>query len=233
MTGELAGALAKAQGEFQPIVKRHKVKFSGRDYKYADLADVLGGVLGTLSKNGLALTQTMRPVDDWMALVTTLMHTSGETIESVMPITIDGNPQAFGSALTYMRRYSVQSILGIAAEEDDDGQAAVEQPAPRQPRRQTPPPVEDLPTGKAAPNGSAKPDILDGNGNVVVACFSYGQAVEELESRELNERVQLSAINRELLRKIFESGRAPADLKARAQLLWNMAMDADLERSAS
>ena len=58
-----------------------------------------------------------------MFLETTLLHTSGQWIKSEYPL-LQGTAQQTGSSLTYARRYSLSSIAGIAADEDDDGTSA-------------------------------------------------------------------------------------------------------------
>ncbi len=57
-------------------------------------------------------------------LVTSLLHSSGAILSGRTPIPAAEGVQAYGSAITYLRRYSIQALLGIAAEEDDDGNAA-------------------------------------------------------------------------------------------------------------
>lgn len=123
---ELAKALVKAQGEFQAIVKDKTAKVGQYSYNYADLASVLGAVVPVLCKNGLALSQITRWDSDKlvMSLDTRLLHTSGEWISGTYPLPTAAKPQEMGSAITYARRYSVTAILGIATEDDDDGQAA-------------------------------------------------------------------------------------------------------------
>jgi hypothetical protein len=102
-----------------------------------------------LAAQELALFQTMVDRRGAVFLVTTLAHSSDQWISSEVRVGgIDSGPQVFGSALTYMRRYSALSILGIAAEADDDGRAAQDRadqqvrqrPAQRaeQPRRSHP-----------------------------------------------------------------------------------------------
>ena len=130
---ELAKALTKAQAEFGDIIKNHTAKVGSYQYKYATLTDVLGAVREPLAKHGLAVLQPMcwneRPF-----LVTRLVHTSGEWIESVYPLSTYDRPQEMGSAITYARRYALTSLLSIAAD-DDDGQAA--QTAEKKPRKAT------------------------------------------------------------------------------------------------
>jgi len=98
-------------------------------YKYADLAAVMDAVIEPLTACGLVLRQ--RTVFDRAAeatvLVTSLIHVaSGESETQEIPLFIDEKPQTFGSRLTYFRRYSILTLLGLAPE-DDDGQAAMPQ----------------------------------------------------------------------------------------------------------
>jgi len=115
--------------------------------KFADLANVLSTVTPPLHANGLAITQTF----DDQALVTTLHHTSGETISSSCQLMIcDGRNQTqeWGKAVTYQRRYAICSILGIVADMDTDAES---EPQPEKkvsrPARKTEPnpsdPMED------------------------------------------------------------------------------------------
>jgi hypothetical protein len=123
--GALAAALAKAQVAFGPITRSRTVTVSlktGGSYKfsYAPLDTILGAVRKPLADNGLALTQLINDNE----LVTLLIHESGGRLSSRTPLGPRGTVQDFGSAITYLRRYAVQSMLGIAAEEDDDGNRA-------------------------------------------------------------------------------------------------------------
>jgi hypothetical protein len=126
----LAEALAKAQGEF-PAIKKGRTANIDSDkraysYTYADLADVLEAVRKPLSTNGLAVIQPLIWKDDHPWLITRLLHSSGQWIESLYPLGTFARPQEMGSAITYARRYTLTSLLGIAAEDDDDGNAAQE-----------------------------------------------------------------------------------------------------------
>ena len=115
---ELAAALAKAQGAMEnAIMNRTNPHFKT---KYADLAAVLNAARKPLSANGLAIVQT---IGDGV-LHTRLLHTSGQWIASEHPLPMSGRPQEIGSALTYARRYSLSALIGIAADEDDDANAA-------------------------------------------------------------------------------------------------------------
>ncbi|OFW58460.1 MAG: hypothetical protein A2133_00840 [Actinobacteria bacterium RBG_16_64_13] len=126
--GELAAALAKAQAEFPSVKKDQTAKIESQkgsySYTYADLASVLEAVRGPLTKNGLALVQPMTWSDEHPWLLTRLLHSSGQWIESRYPLAMYERPQEMGSAITYARRYTISALLGIAAEEDDDAAAA-------------------------------------------------------------------------------------------------------------
>lgn len=135
---ELADALAKAQGEIKAPLKTREVDFvdkNGRrvNYSYADLADVIEAIKVPLSKNGLSVTHQLAHGEGGaFGMRTSLMHVSGEVISTWYPLPDPAQvkPQEFGSELTYARRYSLSCLVGIASEEDDDGDIAA--PTPRQ-----------------------------------------------------------------------------------------------------
>lgn len=123
--GALASALAKAQAAFPTITRDKEVTVqtkSGGSYKfkYAPLDKILSDVRKPLSDNGLSILQLL----DEDTLVTSLLHSSGALISGRTPIPQTEGIQAYGSAITYLRRYAIQALLGIAAEEDDDGNRA-------------------------------------------------------------------------------------------------------------
>jgi hypothetical protein len=140
--GPLAAALAKASTEFTTVTRDKTVTVQTKtggsySFKYAPLDTILAAVRGPLSKNGLALVQLL----DEGALVTTLIHESGASISGRIGLPNTADVQALGSAITYLRRYAIQAVLGIAAEEDDDGNhAAGNSTAPRRQRPAAPQP---------------------------------------------------------------------------------------------
>jgi hypothetical protein len=146
----LIEALAAAQGEFATIPKTEKVEAGARRYRYADLAGVLAVVRPVLSRHGIALLQTLEPNHEGLLLHTALRG-YGESIESTMPIVAPlNNPQAIGSGLTYMRRYSLCALVGVAADDDDDdGQEAGRKPPPRPTSRDQSRPPHDRMTRAA------------------------------------------------------------------------------------
>jgi hypothetical protein len=120
--GPLAAALSKAQAAFPAILREKEVDSRAYTFKYAPLDAVLAAVREPLSQNGLAIAQILDGDD----LVTLLLHEGGGRLEGRAPLPYKNGDtiQALGSAITYMRRYALQAILGIAAEEDDDGDRA-------------------------------------------------------------------------------------------------------------
>lgn len=121
---ELASALAKAQQEIGPAYKDAVNPFFKS--KYADLSSVWSACKQPLTKHGLAVLQTVEYQNDRMVLVTTLAHSSGQWMKSCMPIiSAKQDAQGIGSAITYMRRYSLAAMVGVTTE-DDDGNSACE-----------------------------------------------------------------------------------------------------------
>lgn len=118
---ELIKALVGVQLEMPPIPKNKEMQAKGgRRYRYADLADVLAVVRPVLAKHGIALLQPLVMGVDGMFLSTRLIHVSGQGMECQYPINKAADPHQFGAALTYARRYSITSLLGVAADDDDD-----------------------------------------------------------------------------------------------------------------
>lgn len=93
--------------------------------KYADLNSVIGTIKPALVAHGLFFTQHCHPSEDGVIVETVLHHRGGESL-SLGQLYLPANkrdPQGFGSAQTYARRYSLQTAFGVPAE-DDDGNAA-------------------------------------------------------------------------------------------------------------
>lgn len=125
----LTAALAAAQAAFPAIPKTQTAQVKGKNggpgysYKYADLADVLGAVRPVLARYGLAIVQRTLPHTGGITLETTLRHVAGGTETTIVELGArSGDPQAFGGALSYLRRYELCTLLGIAPEDDTDAQ---------------------------------------------------------------------------------------------------------------
>lgn len=142
----LTAALADAQANFPPIPKSKTANVTAREgkqgysYSYADLGDVLAAVRPVLGARGIVVTQPTRREDGRLILRTELRHVSGDFIDSEVELAANpAVPQQFGGSLTYLRRYELVTLLGIAAEEDTDAQH-VEPPSNYgQPTERTPP----------------------------------------------------------------------------------------------
>jgi len=136
---KLPAVLAKAQMELKKAIKSADNPYFKS--KYAGLDEVIEACRNTLNKFGIAVTQTVEyapevtthPIDSESTtippqtiLVTTLLY-GEQSIRSVMPLEYKrGDMQSLGSAMTYARRYSLQSICCLATDEpDDDGNKAV------------------------------------------------------------------------------------------------------------
>lgn len=147
----LAGALARAQGEFPPIARTRTVRVrtkAGSTYvfDYAPLDVVLAAVRPCLARHGLAIYQTL---EDGGVIASYILHERGESLRSVIPFrSVEGGWQDFGNALTYARRYGLALLLGVAPESDDDGNAADGNTAVVAPR--PPVPVPALALGEEA-----------------------------------------------------------------------------------
>ena len=137
---QIAGALARAQGEMKAATK--DAANPHLNSKYATLAAVVEAIRDPLAKNGLSVVQPIMETDDGPVLVTMLLHESGQWLSSELKIRVgEGNRgitqvQALGSAITYTRRYALSAMLAIPVDDDDgasaDGQAQQRKPQPKQ-----------------------------------------------------------------------------------------------------
>lgn len=120
---QVCAALVKAQKAFGPALKSSSnPHFKSR---YADLAACIEAVIDGLNSNGIALIQKQHPHEGGVSVETIFIHESGEQLSAGI-LTVPAakqDPQGYGSALTYARRYSLMAACGIAPE-DDDGNAA-------------------------------------------------------------------------------------------------------------
>jgi putative lipoic acid-binding regulatory protein len=118
--GDLLGALAKAQSEMKIAGKDSNNPFFKS--KYADLASVVAASRPALTKNELAVIQRIAVgADGKRFLVTMLGHSSGQYITSTVLINpAKDDVQSLGSAITYLRRYTYASIVGVVADDEDD-----------------------------------------------------------------------------------------------------------------
>lgn len=122
---KLAAALVAAQKEMKnPAFDAKNPHFGS---KYASLVSVREAVMPALAKHGLSLTQFPKYAQEYAGCVSRLMHVSGQWLEEECLLPVGkATAHAAGSCITYARRYSMQSIAGVVADEDDDANAAVQ-----------------------------------------------------------------------------------------------------------
>jgi hypothetical protein len=139
----ISAALAGAQGEMEDASKDRQNSHFGSNY--ADLASVVQAVRAPLSKHGIAFTQPTAVEGGRVIVRTLLSHKSGEWMASELSAKPQQDtPQGIGSTITYLRRYSLMSMTGIAPD-DDDGEAGMSRevkapPPPAKPVKKEAPP---------------------------------------------------------------------------------------------
>ena len=112
--GELAAALAKAQGEM--TVAYNDGKNPHFRSTYATLASIHQAAVGPLARNGLAVVQAPGLVDGTVTLTTRLIHSSGQWMECQMAAASKNmGPQAIGSTVTYLRRGGLAAMVGVVS----------------------------------------------------------------------------------------------------------------------
>lgn len=128
--GELAKALAAAQGELEAVPKTRLGRIQpndpakqGFEYWYADLGACLTELFRVFPKHGLSITSEYLPSEpERVVQRTTLMHSSGQWRSSIMsmPTGDKFDPKKVGIVGAYMRRYSVTALSGLATEDNED-----------------------------------------------------------------------------------------------------------------
>lgn len=136
---KISTALVKAQSEMSNPTKSNSNPFFKS--KYADLNSVREAVIPILNSNGISVIQPMVHLDGKNFVKTVLLHESGEMLESYTEIVYSktNDAQAQGSGITYARRYGLQSMVCVGAD-DGDGNAASQ----KQPEKKTPEKITDF-----------------------------------------------------------------------------------------
>jgi hypothetical protein len=120
----LHASLVAAIGQITSIKATGKNKHLGNEY--LTLADILAGVRPTLSKNGLAVSQRPLFTSAGAGCITSILHAAGGCYETSLLLPVaQQTPQAISSCITYAKRISITALLGIAADLDDDAEAAM------------------------------------------------------------------------------------------------------------
>lgn len=185
-TDKLMPAMASTYEEMGVATKDSQ----GHNYRYADAASVDAASRPVLARHGLMYTQGVVEGLGGLAMETTIIHgASAQFISQLVPFIVPRgkteDPQAYGSALTYSRRYGLQSALGMISD-DDDGEAAsriARRPAPVAP----PAPVEDSGPVPELTDLEDKCRELGVNPRLVedFVMAEKGKAMNELETHEI------------------------------------------------
>lgn len=164
----ISAALVKAQAEIENVEatgKNPAFKRDGKESRYATLGGVLDEVRLKLAKHGVCILQMPINGDGPnIGVSTRLLHSSGQWIEStlyVAPTKFDA--QGAGSVITYLRRYALMAMTGIAPEDDDGNAASLGAPATGQPQRAGIVRADDVPP-KPHDNGN-RDGVIKQNGN--------------------------------------------------------------------
>ena len=147
----MAEALIAFQAKV-PTIDENSSSFHG---KFADLPHILSVIGPTLRECGLAVSQTPTHIDGQPGLKTLLMHTSGEQIVAETPLVMCSGKSAtqeWGKAMTYQRRYALQSVLNLCAGIEDND-------ADPEPAVRSAPTVTQTQQTQPAAKAQAKPDL--------------------------------------------------------------------------
>jgi len=202
---ELATALAQAQPELPAVQFNATNPFLKN--RYADLGAIISTARPVLAKYGLSVSQVVETDDERVGVTTILMHSSGEWLEGTATMATGEErgksaAQVAGSVVTYLRRYSLASILGMYADEDGDGNAmkTATKPAPEnvsqpEPTANAPAPVKNDPVD-VKPNVSQPTNGNDAESAARIAaeiegmtnpleCDSKGKLFSQMTKSEL------------------------------------------------
>lgn len=194
-----------AISELQNPTKNKKVTVKSEKgsytFEYADLASILDVVRPVFLKHRLALIQPVSSDGQTVTVITKIVHASGVIIqENSMSGKVPGRIQELGGLITYLRRYALSSLVGIAADEDDDGNSYSDQPRKVEPRQPVARPVATKP---------AEPETRPNTEDMVKALEAKAQklslpmlAVEEFILQKMNKTIQ--ELSADQIRKTIE-----------------------------
>lgn len=150
---KIVGALAIAQGKFATLKSEREVTVTGEKaaykFRYAELHSLLEVVRKPLSEAGIAVVQVPEVTNEMrnVTVITKLLHVSGESLEGRLTVPVQRpGPMGIGAAITFARRYTLLSLLGLAqADEPDElGELAPGVPPP------LPRPLQDSAAGRSS-----------------------------------------------------------------------------------
>ena len=188
--GAIAKALGQAQSQFSPIKQDKDNPFFKS--RFASLGAIIDATKGALAKNGLAVSQLV-DTNGVVHVDTLLMHESGEWIRSSISLKPKADdPQSIGSAITYGRRYSLGAILGVASEDDDDGNQSSGKGDQKKPETQPEQPKAPAPAGQPTrkPQVSNPDDPITGpQSKAIHALLTKLNITDDLERMEHISRI--------------------------------------------
>jgi hypothetical protein len=162
---EINAAIVSAAAEARNIVTNERATVRSQkgeySYQYASLPSILDMLRPILHTHGLAVVQSAASDQNRVGVHTLVVHKSGETLDcgSLLLLPANDSPQAYGSCITYARRYALTGLFQIGVE-DDDGNAA-QQPAKRQAARAPQRPVRQPQVAAEAHRDDKEPPWVD------------------------------------------------------------------------
>jgi hypothetical protein len=198
----ISSAFVKAQAGFAPALKTStNPHFKS---KYADLAACVEAVIDSLNSNGIALIQRTFEDSGGVTVETVFLHESGEMLEGgkLHVPAAKQDPQGYGSALSYARRYSLMAACGIAPE-DDDGNAASKVAKATKPLLKRPPPQNGVKAdvlSQHPPLTKDETDYLDEMADEIIGDVERGIVISEVHKKveetglSIPQKVYLSAL---------------------------------------
>ena len=128
-------AFVAACSELSNPGKTAKVNAGPKSYWFAPLPEILDAARPILGAHKLAIRFPTSPIEGFLLVTCEVVYQDGTVVSaSTVPCPMSPNMQQLGSGITYARRYALTAALGIAADDDDDGEATTRPPAPKQTR---------------------------------------------------------------------------------------------------
>jgi len=192
--GELAAALALAQGEMKAAKKDSENPFFKSSY--ADLSQVWDSCRAALSKQKLAVLQPTSGSGEGVTIHTMIVHSSGQWVRGSLTLKpVKNDPQGVGSAITYARRYALAAMVGVVSDEDDDGNAASGKGSTPMPKRASETAAAAKPTGATGIMPQAAADALG------ATVERPKNAISEPQQKRLFALCKESGVSNETLKK--------------------------------
>lgn len=204
---EIFGALSKFRAQVKQPAKTAKNPYFNS--KYVTLEGVMQAIDAALPGTGLAYSQLVEDGGNGASVSTLVTHSSGEWM-LYGPLTLaptKRDPQGYGSAITYAKRYQLASAFGISSDIDDDGNAGT---FGQVRQRQTPQPkaLHDQATAKMEAKQEAANTVVDENGTTLLQLFAEAMQAGKgsQKSQELEDWAHQSKENLALVQRIAATG---------------------------